>query len=283
MSGFSFSVRRWRECWFVASDAGTARRMATFRLAVEYDGTKFHGWQRQSRARSVQGELEAALARIAGGPARVTGAGRTDAGCHAVGQVASATLETRLEAARLRAALNAHLPHDVRVVEAEETAPEFHARFDATRRSYRYVIVPAPSALRRDRAWVRDLRCDAAALHKATQPLRGEHDFVSFSKASPDADSTRCRVTRARWTARAGRLRFDIEANRFLYTMVRRIVATVVREAESGRGPRAVRDVLEARDRRAAAPPAPAHGLYLMRVRYPRIGWVPRGRMHVVD
>jgi len=249
---------------------------------VEYDGSAFHGWQRQSRARSVQGELEAALTRIAGGTARVTGAGRTDAGCHAVGQVASATVETRLEAARLRAALNAHLPRDVRVVEAEETAPEFHARFDATRRAYRYVIVPGPSALQRDRAWMRDLRCDGAALHRASQPLTGEHDFVSFSKASTDVESTRCRVTRARWSGRGGRFRFDIEADRFLYTMVRRIVATVVREAESGRGPGAVRSVLEARDRRAAAPPAPAYGLYLMRVRYPRIGWVPRGRMNVV-
>ena len=256
--------------------------MATFRLAVEYDGTGFHGWQRQSRARSVQGEIEAALARITGAPARVTGAGRTDAGCHAAGQVASATVETRLEADRLRAAMNAHLPHDVRIVEAAEAPAAYHARFDAMRRAYRYLIVPAPSALMRARAWVRDLRSDAAALDRASAPLLGEHDFVSFSKASADADSTRCRVTRARWSGRGGRLQFDIEADRFLYTMVRRVVATVVREAESGRGGAAVRAVLEARDRRAAAPPAPAHGLYLMRVRYPRIGWFPRGRMYVV-
>jgi len=256
--------------------------MATFRIAVEYDGTEFHGWQRQSRARSVQGELEAALTRITGAPARVTGAGRTDAGCHAAGQVASATVHTRLEAGRLRAAMNAHLPRDVRIVEAVEAPAAFHARFDAMRRSYRYLVVPGPSALRRARAWVRDLTCDAAALERAAQPLRGEHDFVSFSKATPDADDTRCRVTRATWSGRGGRLRFDIEADRFLYTMVRRIVATVIREAESGRGGAAVRAVLEARDRRAAAPPAPAHGLYLMRVRYPRVGWVPRGRMYVV-
>jgi len=258
------------------------RRTATFCLAIEYDGNDFHGWQRQSRARSVQGELEAALARITGSPARVTGAGRTDAGCHAAGQVASATVETRLEAGKLRAALNAHLPRDVRIVEAAEAPASFHARFDAMRRAYRYLIVPAPSALGRTRAWVRDLRSDAAALQRASQPLRGEHDFVSFSKASPDTESTRCRITRASWSGRGGRLRFDIEADRFLYTMVRRIVATVVRETETERGGGTVRAILEARDRRAAAPPAPAHGLYLMRVRYPRIGWIPRGRMNVV-
>ncbi|MEK7315467.1 MAG: tRNA pseudouridine(38-40) synthase TruA, partial [Candidatus Eisenbacteria bacterium] len=120
------------------------RRLATIRLAVEYDGTEFHGWQRQSRARSVQGEIEAALQRITGAPARVTGAGRTDAGCHAAGQVASATVETRLDAARLQAALNAHLPRDVRIVEAVEARAEFHARFDAIRRAYRYLIVPPP-------------------------------------------------------------------------------------------------------------------------------------------
>ncbi|HET7903621.1 MAG TPA: tRNA pseudouridine(38-40) synthase TruA [Candidatus Eisenbacteria bacterium] len=258
------------------------RRAASFRLAVEYDGTAFHGWQRQSRARTVQGELEAALTRITGEPSRVTGAGRTDAGCHAAGQVASVTVTTRLDARRLQGALNAHLPRDVRVVEAAETPASFHARFQATRRAYRYLIVPAPSAIRRAQAWVRDVRADAAGLERASRALLGSHDFLSFSKASPDTESTRCTVARARWSGRGGRLRFDIEADRFLYTMVRRIVATVVRETESGRGAAAVRAVLDAKDRRAAAPPAPAHGLYLMRVRYPRIGWIPRGRMHVV-
>lgn len=267
----------------MVSERGLAgRRLATIRLAVEYDGTAFHGWQRQSRARSVQGEIEAALQRITGAPARVTGAGRTDAGCHAAGQVASATLETRLDAARLQAALNAHLPRDVRIVEAAEAPPAFHARFDAMRRAYRYLIVPPPAAIRRSQTWVRAMKCDAEALHRASQPLKGEHDFIAFSKATPDADSTRCRVTRARWSGRGGRLQFDIEADRFLYTMVRKIVATVVRETESGHGAGSVRAILESRDRRAAAPPAPAHGLYLMRVRYPRIGWVPRGRMNVV-
>ncbi len=258
------------------------RRTATFRLAIEYDGTGFHGWQRQSRARSVQGDIEAALARITGSPARVTGAGRTDAGCHAVGQVASVTVATRLAPLRLKAALNAHLGRDVRVVALEEAPPSFHARHHATRRAYRYLIVPEPAAIRRHQAWVRNVRADAAGLTGASRPLEGSHDFQSFSKATPDADDMRCHVTSARWRGAGGRLRFDIEADRFLYTMVRRIVATVVRETESGRGAGAVRAALEARDRRAAAPPAPAYGLYLMRVRYPGIGWFPRGRLHVI-
>src|SRR5687767_7024878 len=251
-------------------------------MGVEYEGTGFQGWQRQKSARTVQGELEAALARIVGAPVTVLGAGRTDAGCHAAGQVASFRASTRLAPERLRAALNAHLPRDVRVVEAAEAPHGFHARFRAMRRSYRYLIVPEPSALWREHAWARRIRAGAAELNEAAAPLRGEHDFTTFSRQGGDAVSPRCRVTRAVWRGSGGALRFDIEADRFLYTMVRRVVSTVIRAAEGGGGSAAVRAALEAKSRRAGAPPAPAHGLYLMRVRYPGLGWLPRERMHVV-
>lgn len=257
-------------------------REATFRIAIEYDGAAFAGWQRQARERTVQGELEAALHRLTGAAVRVAGAGRTDARCHAAGQVASLTMTTRLTGERLRAALNAHLPPDVRVVEAAEADAGFHARFRATRRAYRYLIVPPPTALDRTRAWARPTRVAVDRLNAATAPLLGAHDFTTFSKQGGDPTSPHCRVTRARWRGRRGAYRFDIEADRFLYTMVRRIVSTVLRAAEGGGGARATRAALEARDRRAAAPPAPAHGLYLMRVRYPRVGWIPKERSHVV-
>ena len=251
-------------------------------MALEYDGSAFHGWQVQREHRTVQGELEAALRKLSRGPVRVAGAGRTDAGCHAAGQVASTTLVTRLEPPRIRAALNALLPEDVRVVDLEEAPPGFHARFDATRRAYRYLIVPPPSAIHRGRAWVRDMKAGVEALNGAAAPLLGRHDFTTFSKQGGDETAPVCRVTRAAWRGSRGRYRFDIESDRFLYTMVRRIVATVVRAAEGGGGARAVRAALEARSRRAAAPPAPAHGLYLMRVRYPRAGWIPKEQSHVV-
>ena len=252
------------------------------RLALEYDGGAFHGWQVQPRHRSVQGELGAALGRIAQGDIRIAGAGRTDAGCHAAGQVASVTLTTRLTPSRIHAALNAILPEDVRVVEVAEAPPEFHARFDAMRRAYRYLIAPPPSAIHRRWAWIRDVRVGVEALNGAAAPLVGRHDFTTFSKQGGDETSPVCCVTRAVWRGRGGNLRFDIESDRFLYTMVRRIVATVVSAAESGGGPKAVRAALESRSRRAAAPPAPPHGLYLMRVRYPRTGWIPKERSHVV-
>jgi len=257
-------------------------RVLTVRLGIEYDGTGFHGWQVQPRDRTVQGEVEEALWRVTGARARIAGAGRTDSGCHAVGQVASVTLNTRLTPERLRAALNAHLPRDVRIVEAAEAEEHFHARFKAMRRAYRYLIVSRPTALLRHRAWARPLRADLEALGRASRPLLGAHDFTSFSKQGGDDGETGCAVTEARWSRRGLVTRFDIVADRFLYTMVRRIVSTVIHAAEDGGGARAIRAALAARDRRTAMPPAPAHGLYLMRVRYPRLGWLPKERLDVV-
>jgi tRNA pseudouridine38-40 synthase len=196
--------------------------------------------------------------------------------------VASVKLTTRLSTERLGLALNALLPADVRVVSVTEADPEFHARFDAMRRAYRYVIDPRRIPIRRQYAWARSVDAGVAALNEASRPLLGAHDFTTFSKQGSENGGTRCRVTRARWSGRRGRLRFDIESDRFLYTMVRRIVATVIRASESGTGAPAVRSALEARDRRAAAPPAPAYGLYLMRVRYPRVGWIPKESLNVV-
>jgi len=254
----------------------------SFRIGVEYEGSAFHGWQRQPRARTVQGELERALERIVGMRVTVNGAGRTDAGCHAAGQIASFEAATKLAPERLRLALNAHLPPDVRVVEAAAAPRGFHARFRAMRRSYRYLIVPEPAAIKRRHAWARRVRTGVRQLNAAVAPLVGEHDFTTFSRQGGDEVSPRCRVTRAVWSGRGGRLRFDIEADRFLYTMVRRIVSTVIVAAESGGGAETVRKALESMRRRQGAPPAPAHGLYLMRVRYPGLGWLPKGRMHVV-
>lgn len=259
-----------------------APRRTTFWLGIEFDGSGFHGWQVQPRARTVQGEIESAIRTVTGQRVRIAGAGRTDAGCHAAGQVASVTLVTRLAADRLRAALNAHLPPDVRILEADVVPEDFHARFAATRRAYRYLIVPGPTALRRTLAWARPLRAPIDALNEASTPLLGRHDFTPLSRSGGDEKDPRCRVWRVRWSRGVGVTRLDIEADRFLYSMVRRIVSTVIRAAEEGGGSRAVRGVLEARERRAAAPPAPAHGLYLMRVRYPRVGWLPRERLNVV-
>ncbi|HYQ90115.1 MAG TPA: tRNA pseudouridine(38-40) synthase TruA [Candidatus Binatia bacterium] len=257
-------------------------RALTVRLGIEYDGTEFHGWQVQARDRTVQGEVEEAFWRVTGLRVRIAGAGRTDSGCHAAGQVASATLNTRLTPERLKAALNAHLPRDVRILEAAEAEPRFHARFKAMRRAYRYLIVSPPTALLRHRAWARPIRADLTELRRASRPLLGAHDFTSFSKRGGDDEETDCAVTAVRWSRRGSLTRFDIVADRFLYTMVRRIVSTVIHAAEDGGGARAIHAALSSRDRRSAEAPAPAHGLYLMRVRYPRLGWLPKEHLDVV-
>jgi len=257
-------------------------RAVTVRLGIEFDGTDFHGWQVQPRDRTVQGAIEEAIRRVVGTRVRIAGAGRTDSGCHAAGQVASATLLTRLTPERLKAALNAHLPEDVRILEAAETSPSFHARFAAMRRAYRYLILPRATALKRRYAWARPLKAGVEELTRSSAPLLGEHDFTSFSSKGSEHEEPRCRVTRVRWSRRGALTRFDIVADRFLYTMVRRIVSTTIRAAEGGGGPSSVRAVLEARDRQASAPPAPSHGLYLMGVRYPRLGWLPKERLDVV-
>ena len=224
----------------------------------------------------MQGDLEAALRRLSTGAVRVTGAGRTDAGCHAAGQVASATVMTTLGPDRLQRALNALLPGDVRIVETAEVDPGFHARFDAMRRAYRYLIARRPTAIRRGYAWIHPVNAEPAELDQVSRPLLGSHDFTSFTRQGSDTSDAQCRVMRARWSKGPGGLRFDIESDRFLYMMVRRIVSTTIRAWERGGGAREMRAILEARDRKAAAPPAPAHGLYLMRVRYPRVGWIPK-------
>ena len=144
-------------------------------------------------------------------------------------------------------ALNAHLPRDVRIVEAAETDPDFHARFRAMRRAYRYLIVSRPTALLSRRAWARPIRADLEALRRASRPLEGSHDFLTFSKQGGDTGDTRCEVTELRWSRRGIVTRFDIVADRFLYTMVRRIVSTVLHAAEEGGGGKAVRAALHAR------------------------------------
>jgi tRNA pseudouridine38-40 synthase len=150
------------------------------------------------------------------------------------------------------------------------------------RRAYRYLITPRPTALLRLRAWTRPLSADLNALRRASRPLLGAHDFTSFSKQGGDEAEPICEVTEVRWSNSGGITRFDIVSDRFLYTMVRRIVSTVIRAAEEGNGAKSIRAALLARDRKVAAPPAPAHGLYLMRVRYPGLGWLPKERLDVV-
>lgn len=248
--------------------------LRTVQLVLHYDGLAFHGWQRQAAARTVQGELEAALARLTGEHVRVTGAGRTDAGVHARGQAAGVVLPVRWSTSELRRALNAILPRDIWVAGAHEMRPGFHARYSATARAYSYSIGTddaAASPFRARYEWHVREPLELAVLHAAAALLAGEHEFRAFAVrgTAPPDDDHRCSVASAEWCARPGSLIFNVSANRFLHHMVRFLVGTMV-EAASGRRPlESFAALLHAPSNRGVAPPAPAHALFLERVSYP--------------
>ncbi len=247
-----------------------------FRATVQYDGSAYHGFQRQRRGpngqgASIQAELEAALARLAGRPVRVTGAGRTDAGVHALGQVVAFTIDwptAHGDAALLRA-LNAHLPPDIAISALAEAPVTFHPRFDARRRTYEYRVMnmPVRQPLVRWRAWHVPAVLDEDRMNTAAALLLGVHDFATFGRA-PVGDNTVREVYGAEWRRQGDTLVFRICANAFLYRMVRSVVGSL---RKVGEGRWSVEDfaaVMAARERGRSASAAPAHGLYLVAVEY---------------
>jgi tRNA pseudouridine38-40 synthase len=244
----------------------------TFRLTLEYDGGGFAGWQIQrSGTRTVQGALEAAVERVTGRAVRVVGSGRTDAGVHAEGQVASVRVETGLGPEALQRALNGVLTADV-AVRAAAIAPEgFDARRAARSKLYRYVIWngPSRSPLRARRAW--DLRSalDLAAMERAARVFLGTHDFASFQSAGSEVRSTVRTISRLDLEGCSrGEIRLFVEGDGFLRHMVRTLAGTLVEVGRGRRAEAALTAVLAARDRRRAGPTAPASGLTLVRVDY---------------
>jgi tRNA pseudouridine38-40 synthase len=245
--------------------------MRTIKLVVQYDGSDYVGWQRQGKGESVQGLIEQALAKIDGAPVTLHGAGRTDAGVHAVGQVASARIDSPLEDRRLARALNAHLPEAIRVTELTTVPDDFHARFSATAKTYEYRIWNGRTVppFIRQYAWHIIEPLNVPLMQEASRAIPGEHDFAAFRSARSLNHTTVREITSAGWRpADAQTLVFEIAGKGFLRYMVRSLVGTVV---EIGRGQRPVEDMarlLAAPDRSQAGRTAPARGLFLMKVEY---------------
>jgi tRNA pseudouridine38-40 synthase len=240
-----------------------------FWAKVEYDGTDFFGFQIQASERTVQGEIERALEAVTGIKTRVAGAGRTDRGVHARGQVVSFEVAWRHGLPDLQRALNAVMADDVVVLEMGLAPDGFHPRFSARRRTYRYTILNRiwPSALERRTAWHVTQKIDVSRMAEACDCLLGTHDFATFGQA-PQGENTVRTVLRAEWQANGCRLLFDIEANAFLYRMVRSIVGMLVLVGWGQMSAPEYTEMLLSRDRSLVKQVAPAHGLCLMRVDY---------------
>jgi tRNA pseudouridine38-40 synthase len=243
----------------------------TYRLVLAYDGTAFHGWQTQPDRPTVQGALVEAARRLFGGSVRVTGASRTDAGVHALGQTATLSAASGLAAVTVLAALNAHLPREIRIVSAGETEAGFDARRSALGKRYVYLVdnapVPAPLLLRY--AWHVPARLDLRGLRASLAALRGRHDFSAFCAAPGREAEPVCCVRAVHVRRRRSLVAIVVSADRFLHHMVRNIVGSAVEVGRGARSPAWLAEVLDSRDRTRAGPTAPAHGLTLLRVLYP--------------
>lgn len=245
--------------------------MTRWKFTIEYDGRPFAGWQRQDNGPSVQASLEQAILKLSGEAVTVAAAGRTDAGVHALGQVAHADIEKALAPDKMRDALNAHLrPHPVSILEAEMVGDDFHARFNATGRHYVYRIVNRRSPLTFDAGlvWHVQVALDAGAMHEAAQRLVGLHDFTTFRAAECQAKSP-IKTLDVLNVSRAGEeIRIEASARSFLHHQVRSIVGTLKMVGAGKWTADDVASALAARDRAACGPVAPPDGLYLARVDY---------------
>ena len=257
----------------------------TLKIVLAYDGGGFVGWQRQINGPSIQGLIEDALAQIEGAAVAVAGAGRTDAGVHALGQVASAVVTCEMDPLAIRRALNSSLPPSVRAVSVETAPPQFNARFDATSKTYRYVVVNTENISPFDVAYAWHVRqpIDIDAVAAAARLLEGAHDFAAFQATGTMLSSTVRRVMRSE--VRSGRsdpgrgysydpaartVVYEVTGSGFLRHMVRIIVGTLVEIGHGRRPPAAIPEILAGRDRRLAGPTAPARGLYLVQVDFDR-------------
>lgn len=247
-------------------------------LGIEYDGSAFSGWQLQDDARTVQGCVEAALSKVADHPVRVTCAGRTDAGVHGIGQVVHFDSEAARSMRSWMFGANANLPKQISVTWAQQVAGDFHARFSAMRRRYRYVILTRPvrpTFLAGRVSW--DYRpLDVRRMAEAGAYLLGEHDFSSYRALACQAKSPVRTVYRLDVTRQGELIFIDIEANAFLHHMVRNIAGVLMAVGAGEREPVWAREVLEMRDRTLGGVTAPPYGLYLMEVGYPEQFDIPR-------
>jgi tRNA pseudouridine38-40 synthase len=239
-----------------------------FRLLIEYNGSAYNGWQIQNGQVTIQGEIENALERIYSTQIGIVGAGRTDAGVHAKGQVAHFDIERKIDTGKLLRSLNGILKTDIRIKEISLVKPDFHARYSAIEREYHYFIAPYPTALYREYAWHLTYDLNLETMNDSAGYIIGCKDFMSFCRAKSDVNNHICQIKESKWLKKDGFILYRIRADRFLHGMVRALVGTFV---DIGRGKLTItdfREIMKGKNRSLASQSAPARGLILEKVYY---------------
>jgi len=242
--------------------------MPRYKIVLEYNGAEFAGWQLQPDERTVQGELQTRLGWLCKHEIKITGAGRTDAGVHALGQVAHFDADPIVSVPEFLTRLNSALPDDIAVLALDEVEDDFHARYSARRKTYRYRIAHTPAAFAAGLSWRIHGQINWRAVEEATAILQGRHDFAGFCLAASQKENTDCQIFKAGWTCNVREAIFEITADRFLHRMVRLTVGTLIDIGRDRRPPDHVRNILTSGDVREAGQAAPPEGLYLVLVEY---------------
>jgi len=244
--------------------------MRNIKLHIEYDGTNYSGWQVQKKLKTIQSTIESALRKILQEKIRLIVSGRTDTGVHAQDQVANFSTQSKIPLLKLRSALNSNLPLDITITKAEEARQDFHSRFSAKSKVYRYTILNRPyrSTFLRDRVYFYPYHLDLGLMQKEARSLLGRHDFTAFRASGSSSEDAFKTIKRLKVTREKDFIYIDIEADGFLYNMVRNIVGTLI-EVGRGRFPRgSLKKILLSKNRRFAGQTAPAKGLCLIKVKY---------------
>lgn len=242
--------------------------MHNYKLTIQYDGSHFHGWQIQKNANTVQAEITRVLEVLTREKINLIGAGRTDTGVHALGQVANFRTERELDSRKTRYSINSLLPPEIVVSKFCEVPEAFHSRFDAVSRVYWYLLSKERSPFYKNFTAFYPYSSTADDLNRFAVQFLGDRDYRSFAKELPGNGKTNCVVTDARWRDLGDKLLFRIEANRFLHSMVRLVVGTQLRFCKEGRAPEEIKNIFLNPGNQLAGPSVPAHGLFLMKVQY---------------
>jgi tRNA pseudouridine38-40 synthase len=241
--------------------------MLNYKITIQYDGTRYAGWQIQENAPSIQEVISSSIKQILQEEINLVGAGRTDAGVHALGQVANFTLNKELDLYKFKYSLNSVLPVDISITDIESAEQNFHSRFSAKKRSYIYLISNQKSPFFDRYSYTLFSDIDQNTMNELSKVLIGAQDFTSFSKTNTEVQNKICEVYEARWRRQKNFFIFYIEANRFLYGMVRAIVGTLLKAYSSADGMNYLKNIFNRKDRSAAADSVPAKGLFLYKVK----------------